>query len=350
MLAHHSRRLVQRDILEILRKYTDKDHTMSQQAIQKKLADDYEIEVDRKTVRRHLLALREADSLHIQCAEDITRHRKGQEQEIFTNWYYRNEFSEGELRFLIDSVLFSDALPGDARKALIEKLEGLSNQHFHSIISKIDREVYSRPENKDFLKTLQTLENGITEEKKVAFSYRDYGTDCKPHFRLNADGTAKRYTVSPYQLIRAIGHSYLVCNVDGYDDLTHFRIDRIVQSELLDSPARPLRCLPGWNAGMRLSEYLMQHPNLWNSEVDTVTIRCPQYLMNDIVDSFGTKVMVFLKENDMMHVRLRIDEEGLLHWALQFAEQVEILKPKRLRDRMKEILQDALKKYEGMST
>lgn len=49
-------------------------------------------------------------------------------------------------------------------------------------ISKIDREVYSRPENKDFLKTLQTLENGIADEKMVAFSYRDYGTDCKPHF------------------------------------------------------------------------------------------------------------------------------------------------------------------------
>ena len=101
---------------------------------------------------------------------------------------------------------------------------------------------------------------------------------------------------------------------------------------------------------MRLSEYLMQHPNLWNSEVNTVTIRCPQYLMNDIVDSFGTKVMVLLKEDGMMHVRLRIDEEGLLHWALQFAEQVEILKPKHLRDRMKEILQDALKKYESTST
>ena len=48
----------------------------------------------------------------------------------------------------------------------------------------------------------------------------------------------------------------------------------------------------------------------------------------------------------MMTVRIRIDEKALLHWVLQFSDEVEIVKPPRLREEMKKILQEALKKYD----
>jgi predicted DNA-binding transcriptional regulator YafY len=346
MAEQHSKKLVQHDILEILRLHTDKEHTLSQNQILERLKKDYGIVVDRKTVRRHLSALREADSEHIRYAEDVIRTRQGQQQEILSNWYYQNDFSEGELRFLIDSVLFSDALPRSYRKALIKKLEGLSGDHFHSIVSKIDTEVGNRLENYEFLLNLENIENAIATDKQVAFCYQHCGIDGKPHPRLNEDGSVKRYVVNPYQIIRAIGHTYLVCNVDGHDDLTHFRIDRIFKTEIIDATALPLRRLPSMKAGMRLSEYLTQHPNLWNGEMNTVIVRCPQYMANDIVDAFGTGAQMTEEAEGMMRVRIRIDEKALLHWVLQFADQVEIVKPQRLREEMKKILQEALKKYD----
>ena len=346
MDAQHSKKLLQHDILEILKLHTDKEHPMPQSKILEKLEKDYGIKVDRKTVRRHLLALREADSDHIRYAEDVIRTRQGQKQEILSNWYYQSDFSEGELRFLIDSVLFSDALPRSHRKALIKKLEGLSGERFHSIVSKIDMEVGNRLENYEFLLNLENIENAIAADKQVAFCYQHCGIDGKPHPRLNEDGSEKRYVVNPYQIIRAIGHTYLVCNVDSHDDLTHFRMDRIFKTEILDTTALPLRRLPGCEAGMKLSEYLTQHPNLWNGEMDTVTLRCPQYMANDIVDAFGTGVKMTEQSNGMMTVRIRIDEKALLHWVLQFSDEVEIVKPPRLREEMKKILQEALKKYD----
>ena len=45
------------DILNILRKHSDEDHRLSQQQIQNLIEKEYEMKVDRKTVRRNLSKL-----------------------------------------------------------------------------------------------------------------------------------------------------------------------------------------------------------------------------------------------------------------------------------------------------
>ena len=47
-------------ILQILRKYTDADHTMTQQQIAEKLRSEYGLEVNRSTVKRNISDLLEA--------------------------------------------------------------------------------------------------------------------------------------------------------------------------------------------------------------------------------------------------------------------------------------------------
>lgn len=41
-------------ILDILKKYTDCDHTMDQKDIMRKLTEDYDITVDRKSIKANL--------------------------------------------------------------------------------------------------------------------------------------------------------------------------------------------------------------------------------------------------------------------------------------------------------
>ena len=343
----HSKKLVLFDILQILKQRTDAGHTLSQHKIQELLESEYGIVVDRKTVRRHLSALHEADEHHIRYKNGIVRTKEGQKQNILTGWYYHQDFTEGELRLLIDSVLFCDALPDKYRLELIEKLEALANFRFRSIISHIDMDVYHRLTNSEFFLTLENIEDAIESGCKVTFCYQHCETDGKLHRKIDENGEYKRYSVSPYQIIQANGHSYLVCHAEGREGLSHFRIDRIVNSVVSeDQQAKKLRSIPGFEAGMRLSEYLTEHPNLWSGEPDRVTFLCPQSIMNDVVDAFGTKVQVFPQEDGMMRVRVRISEDAMFHWALQFADVVEIIKPERLRVRMAEVLREALRRYE----
>ena len=54
-----SKKLILFNILDILRKYTDEKHTLSQKDIQDKLKKEYDMIVDRKTIKASLTNLEE---------------------------------------------------------------------------------------------------------------------------------------------------------------------------------------------------------------------------------------------------------------------------------------------------
>jgi predicted DNA-binding transcriptional regulator YafY len=251
----------------------------------------------------------------------------------------------GELRLLIDNVLLTDGLSKNNRIDLIRRLEGLSSKYFHSEISKIDMDIYGQPLNQEVIKTLEDIGNAIVDEKQITFHYCTCDTDCKLHEKLDDNGEPKQYTVNPYQIISRNGHSYLICNLPKYHDLTHFRIDRIKDSQVTATSLTPLRMLKGFENGIRLSEYVKEHPNLWSGNAVHITFQCKQYMMNDVVDSFGTDLRIEKLPDDMIKVHIQVSESAMLHWAIQFADAVEVLSPQSLRKQIAETLRNALEKY-----
>lgn len=340
------------DILDILRKHSDENHRLSQQQIQNLMESEYGMKVDRKTVRRNLSKLIEFGFTikyrGIDFENDaIIRNTKNGEETILTDWYYVHEFENGELRLLIDSVLLADGLSKKDRRCLISRLEGLSSKYFRSEISKIDMDIYGKVKNQAIIMTLENIGSAIADGRQIVFHYCDCGLDGELHERLDSSGNKKQYTVNPYQVISQNGHSYLICNLPQYDDLTHFRIDRIKGSQVLDTPAKSLRMLKGFETGIRLSEYIKSHPNLWSGEPVHITFQCKQYMMNDVADSFGTDLRIETLPDDMMKVHVYASEASMLYWAIQFADAVEVLSPQGLREQIAGTLRNALEKYES---
>lgn len=340
------------DILDILRKHTDENHRLSQQQIQNLMESEYGMKVDRKTVRRNLSKLIEfAFPIGYRGSEfesnAITRNGKSGEETILTDWYYVHEFMNGELHLLIDNVLLTDGLSKKDRISLIHRLEELSSKYFHSEISKIDMDIYGKCENREIIMTLEHIGSAISDGKQISFHYCDCGIDGKLKYRLDSNGKKKQYTVNPYQLISQNGHSYLICNLPQYDDLTHFRIDRIKDCVPLDTPLKSLRMLKGFETGIKLSEYIKAHPNLWSGKPMHITFQCKQYMMNDVVDSFGTDLRIEKLPDDMIKVHVQVSESAMLHWAIQFADAIEVLSPQSLREQIAETLRNALRKYES---
>lgn len=326
------------DILHILKKHSDKEHRLSQHDIQKLLVSEYGMKVDRKTISRNIITL-------VQCNYPIEYGNIGDET-ILTNIYYDHKFLNGELRLLIDNILLMDGLSKKDRISLICRIEGLSSKYFHSEISKIDMDIYGRIENREIILTLEEIGSAIAEGTQVTFYYSDCGIDGEPKIRRDSNGKEKQYTVNPYQIISKNGHSYLICNLPQYHDLTHFRIDRIKDCRKTDVPSRSLRMLKGFETGIRLSEYIKSHPNFWSGIPTHITFQCKQYMMNDVADSFGTDIHIEELPDDMMKVHVQASESAILHWAVQFADAVEVLSPASLRKQIAETLRNALKKYE----
>ena len=326
------------DILHILKKHSDKEHRLSQHDIQKLLVSEYGMKVDRKTISRNIITL-------VQCNYPIEYGNIGDET-ILTNIYCDHKFLNGELRLLIDNILLMDGLSKKDRISLICRIEGLSSKYFHSEISKIDMDIYGTIENKQIILTLEEIGSAIAEGTQVTFYYSDCGIDGEPKIRRDSNGKEKQYTVNPYQIISNNGHSYLICNLPEYHDLTHFRIDRIRDCRKTDMPSRSLRMLKGFETGIRLSEYIKSHPNLWSGTPTHITFQCKQYMMNDVADSFGTDIHIEELPDDMMKVHVYASESSMLHWAVQFADAVEVLSPASLRKQIAETLRNALEKYE----
>jgi predicted DNA-binding transcriptional regulator YafY len=243
----------------------------------------------------------------------------------------------GELRLLIDSVLLTDGLSKKDRLSLIHRLEELSSKYLHSEISKIDMDIYGKVLNREILMTLENIGSAIADGRQISFNYCDCGLDGKLKYRLDSNGNKKQYTVNPYQVISQNGHSYLICN---------FRIDRIKDCQVFDEPAKSLRMLKGFETGIRLSEYIKSHPNLWSGEPVHIAFQCKQYMMNDVADSFGTDLRIEKLPDEMMKVHVYASESSMLHWAIQFADAVEVLSPQSLREQIVETLRNALERYE----
>ena len=133
MYSEQPKKLLIMYILDILKNHTDSEHTLTQKQIIDLLQKDYNMKVDRKTVKRNLFSLK--DFGYEIYNDEVTRTSKnGEEETISTNWYLRRNFEDAELRLMIDSILFSGNINKNNKKRLIEKIESLSNKYFSSKI------------------------------------------------------------------------------------------------------------------------------------------------------------------------------------------------------------------------
>ncbi|WP_295126489.1 WYL domain-containing protein [Ruminococcus sp.] len=67
--------------------------------------------------------------------------------------------------------------------------------------------------------------------------------------------------------------------------------------------------------------------------------------MDDIVDWFGSRANIRQFENDMLEIRVRISEGAMKHWAIQYADCVEVISPKRVREDVAKTLRAAAERY-----
>ncbi len=125
MFAKSPKKLIIINILDILKRYTDENHRLSQKEIQDILEREYDMTVERKAVKRNLMNLIEF-GYNINYSESVRifKDKDGKEQEnvILSDFYLEREFTDSELRLLIDSVLFSNHIPYKQDKELVDKL------------------------------------------------------------------------------------------------------------------------------------------------------------------------------------------------------------------------------------
>ena len=338
------------NILDILRKYSDEEHRLSQKDITDILKTEYDMTADRKAIRRNILNLMDC-GYNIEYSESIRmvpNPKTGvpEENYLWSDFYLERDFTDGELRLLIDSLLFSKHIPYSQCKELVNKLEGLSNVYFRSRVKHIARLPEDKTDNKQLFLTIELLDEAISRGRKVSFKYLEYGTDKRQHSKTRPDGTERVYIISPYQMAAKEGKYYLICNYDKYDDISNYRLDRITELKILDEPAKPFEHLK-WANGrtLDLATYMKEHPYMYSSDNVRAVFRVAKAMVSDVIDLFGTEVTFSDEDDAGVTVTAFTNEMAMEQFALNFAPDVTVLEPQRLREKVKNALKKALEKY-----
>ncbi len=349
MLQESGKKIIILYILQILRKYTDANHPMTQQQIADRLGSEYGMAVNRATVKRNIADLIDAE--YPISYREVTRshvdRKTGEKEEntIYTDLYYEHDFTESELHMLIDGLLFSRSVPYKQRKQLIDKLGKLSSAYFNQRMNHLHCMSADSPQNPELFHTIEVLDEAIAEGKQVRITYCYYGTDLKLHKARNEDGTEKRQTLNPYQMVASEGRYYLICNNDHYDTVANYRVDRIANIEKLDEAAKPMNRVGGLENGLNLQDYVYQNLNMFSGKAVDAEFIIPKGSVSLVIDFFGKHVSFCEQADGNISCRLKVSIEAMKRWAVQFGSTVRVVSPPELVEAIREEIRKTATNY-----
>jgi predicted DNA-binding transcriptional regulator YafY len=313
-------------ILDILREYSDAEHRLLQQDIINLLGSNYGISCERRAIKSNITSLQD-------LGYDIVADK---------GYYLRTrDFSDAELRLLIDSIFSSGVIPDREAHQLVKKLEKYSNKYFKAHVSYI----HSTPrgknsDNQKVMDSIAAIDTAISKGKKISFSYLQYGIDFKLHPKRDI-----RYVVSPYQMISNKGRYFLVGNYDGYDDISHYRLDRITDVEILKESRKPMKSVKGLENGLNIADYISEHVYMFSGESVHVKLRTDENLMGTLIDNFGKDFRVTLGKGHDIIVDLKCNPDAFFYWVMQYGQHTEVLEPASMRERIQQAAKAIQMKY-----
>ena len=178
--------------------------------------------------------------------------------------------------------------------------------------------------------------------EKIRFKYMTY--TIQNGLQRTERYNGRVYSVSPYQLLISDGNYYLI----GYDDrmkmLVHFRVDRMKDLELTGEP----RSGEDEFKTLDMDNYLKKHFGMFGGEMDHITIRAENRLLDTFVDRFGKQGVIYAKDGDkhftaVVHVAVSKQFYG---WLCGLGGMVQIVSPEPAVEKFKQFLDEIRGLYE----
>lgn len=311
--------------LQVLRDYSDENHLLSQNDIVIKINNIYGMTCERKSIATNI------DSL-IDFGYDIVKTNAG-------SYLASREFEPSEIRFLVDAVFSSKSINSKHSRELAKKLSeflSIYQRKQYKYVYKSDE--LNRTDNKELFYNIDIINEAIENNKQIEFDYIRNG--------YKSNNTKKHpYKVNPYCLINNQGKYFLVCNYDYFDEIGNYKLERIHNIKILDTPIKPITKIKGFENGLDIAKYANENIYMFSTKTINATVKIYKDSATAYVEEwFGKNASLYEKENSIF-ADITANETSLIYWCLQYGEDIELLSPKDTRDKIKEILKQINKRY-----
>lgn len=330
MLTKESKKASIVMILKVLEEYSDENHYLTQKEIIDKVFQLYGVELERKSVAYSLTLLQDLEY-------DINKSSKGGYALL------SRTLENSEIKYILDALFSSKSITGKQAIEISNKLnKGLSKYQRKDYNYILKSTGLNRAKNKDVFYLLELIEEAKKNKKRISFQYQSFdenGNLCK-----KMDGY--RYIVSPYFTVNSNGRYFLLCNYrEKYRPIQIFRIDYMINPKIEEEwPLKAIESLKGY-ANFDIVKYLNDNIYLLDGEVIESTLLIKDAsAVGHIIDWFGLNAKIYNKDNKL-YADVKCNENALFYWYMQYSENIVILSPTKLIDRIKLETKRILDKY-----
>ena len=326
-------------IAEILQG-TDEFSPLTAVEIGRRLEQEYGIIAERKSICRDIRVLRDECNMDILLSAD---NKKGY-------FLATHTFEDWELKLLMDAVMDMHFLPKKDRLSLLRKLREQASRQAGKMLKEITPYMLSSEKrNTGVKRAIDRILAAIRNNHQLEFQYQDRQLDGT--VKLRKDG--RLYKVNPYALVFRNNFYYLVSNYNKYQNLGFYRLDRIGKIMETADGRKSIIDILGRDAAKKMAEFI-QHSvyNFIGDELE-IKIAFPEYMVNDIMDSFAEKDLRITKisaeKGNIYGYEACIkttNSEGLYYWLLQRADHIKVLAPEIVKQELIRKIKAMLMVYE----
>ena len=140
-------------------------------------------------------------------------------------------------------------------------------------------------------------------------------------------------------------HYYLMTYSEYWDCMVFHRLDRMTDMKQTDKPAKKLQSIPGYEKGIDYKDLTSARPYLYTDQAERIGLVADKGIIDQMIDWFGKEIKIEPLDEEKVKVSLMASPKAMEHWAMQYIDYVEVVSPKSLRSRIKQMMTDALQKY-----
>ena len=258
------------------------------------------------------------------------------------NAYYMasREFTQEELKLLVDSVQSSKFITHQKTTTLIKKIEKLASTYEAQLLQ---RQVYVanriKTMNESIYYNVDAIHTGISQNKKIQFKYFEY--TVKKERKYRKDGAF--YVISPFALTWDSENYYLV----GFDSeagiIKHYRVDKMTNISATDEPR------DGMDAYKELdmAVYVRKVFGMFSGQEEMVRMRFANHLVGAVLDRLGQEVSIIPDGDEHFTVSAQVVvSPQFFAWVSGFADEAKVIGPEHVVEQMREHSRKVAAQYE----
>lgn len=316
-------------ILEILQKYSDKNHLLTQADIINYVKQDYGMDSERKAISRNL-------NLLMEHGYDIERN------ESAGGYYLRSQdFTSDDVFMLWEGLMASKYISTEEMRELIKKLGKyacgelrIGTSYYGGIINR-----YTYPETLVY-GNLKFILTEMAVNKKIVFKYNKYNAD-----KVLMPLSDTPFRVNPHAIVNVDNEYYLAASVEGASDISCYKIGLISDLESTEFLSEDIKTLLGYDKGFDPDRFVRENVRGFGGTVTDCIVNVNENSIDEIIAHFGEDFRVIRSENGVLTLDITTCVDKMYAWALGNADESEVLEPAALRFKIKEYFDRMSWKY-----